>query len=51
MPLRDATTEKLRTSSVRKYPSRSDEHAALNAQIRGTEDAFRMRREPVLDDA
>jgi hypothetical protein len=51
MPLSDARAKKLRTSSVRISSRELARHSASNAQIRGTEDAFPMRRELVLDDS
>jgi nitrogen regulatory protein P-II 2 len=41
----------MRTSSVRISTRQDARHRASNAQIRGTEDAFPMRRELVLDDS
>jgi hypothetical protein len=51
MPLSDAAAKKLRTSSVRIFRHELARHSTSNAQIRGTEDAFPMRRELVLDDS
>jgi hypothetical protein len=41
----------MRTSPVRFSGSRNGRDTVPDAQIRGTEDAFPMRRELVLDDS
>jgi hypothetical protein len=51
MPRPGATTEKLRTSKVQVRALCSGRCTVPDAQIRGIEDAFPMRRELVLDDS
>jgi hypothetical protein len=51
MPRRGATTQKLRTTPVRFRAVGTGRCTVPDAQIRGIEDAFPMRRELVLDDS
>jgi hypothetical protein len=51
MPRRSATTQKLRTSEVQLRGLGIRRCTVPDAQIRGIEDAFPMRRELVLDDS
>jgi hypothetical protein len=51
MPRPDAITENLRTRAVQGAAVQSGRDTVPDAQIRGTEDAFPMRRELVLDDS
>jgi hypothetical protein len=51
MPRGDATTQKWRTTHVQVDPLHEPRYTVPDAQNRGTEDAFPMRRELVLDDS